>query len=205
MAPSCHTLPAPVDGGSVEINGFEVYWLQKDFPLQLFIDSKLPAMHIAATYEAAATWNSELGVKVFEPVVYDLSTPVPSTTGVVTVTMTELGKSENGNRILGLARLTAYRGSSRIRAVRLWFDTDLSDEVLLIVMTHELGHALTLEHDNDCTSIMHPTVVDCKDTVEIKDDDEARIKGMTRRTLVFDHPDANVQFIPEVWRQICTH
>lgn len=200
--------PPPRDGGSIEVSGREIYWERDDFPLWVVIDDQLPLEHVAATLVAIDSWNTAVGAEVFKPVVRDHSLPAPRTYGYVSVSMKELGtNSNNGNRLLGLARAVLHRGTSHMQASEVWFDLDVSEELLLLVMVHELGHALTLEHDNDCTSVMHPTVVNCGDIPFIRPEDIQRMQAMMRgeRIVVPDSPDTMNDVLPEVWRHICTH
>lgn len=194
----------PVDGGSIEINGAEIYWDKADFPLWVLVDDQMPETHIQATFEAANEWNMVVGAQVFRTLRYDHSRPAPRTYGFIAVSMKDLGKTPHNTRKLGVARAILHENSTRMRASQVWFDLDLDESILLTVMIHELGHALTLDHDDDCTSIMHPTVVTCP-SPGIKDDDVNRIRDMMSGTRVIVYPE-DMEFLPEVWRSDeCIH
>lgn len=205
VAVSCGAVQSsPQDGGSITKNGQELYWTGDDFPLWLLIDDQLPPMHAQATIEAALLWNAEVGDQVFEPLLYDFSRSAPNDHGLVVVSMRELGQTDRDTRRLGMARAVTREGTHHMRASQVWFDTDLDDSVLLVVMLHELGHALTLDHDNDCGSIMHPTVVSCEGSVQMTPEDIHRIRSMMDGTRALG-PQVRMEFLPEVWRDTCTH
>jgi hypothetical protein len=197
--------PTAVDGGSIKTNGHETYWVEEDFPLWVLIDEHLPDTHIQATIEAVDTWNTELSVQAFEPIIYDHSRTAPRGFGFVVVSMSDLGQSARDTRILGLARSTLHVGTARMRASQIQFDEGLDETLLLVVMIHELGHALTLEHDNDCGSIMYPSVVNCEGLVAIRPDDLIRVRAMVNGTRAHIPLTQDMDFLPEVWRHIrCT-
>ena len=192
----------PTDGGSITVHGHDTYWESDDFPLWLLIDNTLPDEHITATLEAAAMWNHSVGMQVFEPIVYDFVRPAPRWSGFVSVSMRDLGASSRNTRVMGVARAVLFEESTHMRASQVWFDEDLDDPILLIVILHELGHSLTLDHDSDCNSVMHPYVVNCTQLVSLLPEDLERIRNMITaapgpRTYADD-----MEFLPEVWRHL---
>jgi predicted Zn-dependent protease len=183
---SCKALPPVQDGGSLKREGADVYWVANDFPLLVLIDDTLPQIYVEATFEAVAEWNSDLGVTVFEPHVYDFTTPAPRMYGVVIVSIDELGESAKNDDtdVWGLHSGHFYEGSAHRQYSWVWYDYDAPDHVLKFVMVHELGHALTLGHDpGDLFSIMYPYITDVMYEAEIRPDDALRILRM-----VFDDP-----------------
>lgn len=181
-----------------------MYWAEEDFPIWLLIDDRLPETHAQATIEAALLWNQVVGLQVFEPLLFDFSQTPPTNHGLVAVSMRELGQTDHNSRRLGMARAVMRDGTHRMRASEVWFDTDLDESVLLTVMLHELGHALTLDHDNDCGSIMHPTVVSCEGSPQITEEDIHRIRNMVNGTHVVSER-VHMDFLPPVWRDSCNH
>ncbi len=200
VASSCVPNMPPHDGGSIEVRGREVYWESEDFPIWVLIDERMPALYLQATLEAADDWNTAVGEQVFEPIVYDHTRPAPRRSGFIAVSMRDLGLSPRNTRMLGLARAVLHTGTTHMKVGQVWFDLDLSDEIVLVVMQHELGHALTLEHDNDCDSVMHPQVTQCEPPVHMTLEDRARIRyQMSGRRHVLIPPE-DMAFLPEVWR-----
>ncbi len=198
--------PPVLDGGSIQINGQVVYWESASFPLWLLIDDQLPPSHITATYDAVDRWNDEVGIQVFEPVLWDLSVAAPRTSGFVVVSVRELGESQHRQgRVLGVAQNHVYTGTGRMHSSEVWFDEDLHESRLLIVMEHELGHSLTLAHDeDDCRSLLHPSVVNCPPPTYIMPDDLDRVRLMTLEVHVSneDAPSAPLySFLPDMWQE----
>jgi len=177
----CHHTPALVDGGSIQHRGADVYWSSEDFPLWVFVDDDMDVEHINSVIASCELWNHTLGVQVFEPVVWDFERTLPRTEGVVAVTISQLGVDGRAT-VNGLHRGSYYDGTSRKRASMIWFDEDLETASLDTVITHELGHALTLDHDNNPRSIMHPNVTQMVQPTFIMPEDVVRIQNMVRGT-----------------------
>lgn len=197
--------PPILDGGSIQVNGYIAFWEADVFPLWLVIDDQLPPSHITATYSAAARWNDEVDIQVFEPVLWDLSVAAPRTFGFVVVSMRELGEDLQTRRILGLAHSHVYTGTGRMYFSEVWFDNDLDEDRLQIVMEHELGHTLTLAHDeNDCRSLLHPRVTNCPPPIYIMPDDLDRIRLMTLGAYssgTFAPQVRAYSFLPDTWQE----
>ena len=71
-------------------------------------------------------------------------------------------------------------------ASMVWFDIDLEDESLEVVMLHEMGHTLTLQHDpGNPKSVMHPYVSVMPQPVYIMPEDVDLIRHMVRGETVY--------------------
>ncbi len=154
-----------------------MYWVEHDFPLWVFIDKDMSELHVQTTLSACDAWNNTVGVRVFEPLLWDYALPLPRDVGVVGVSIRELGRRD-GEILNGLHRGLYHEGTQHRRASMIWFDDDLEDEFLEVVMIHELGHALTLDHDENPRSVMHPHVAQMPMPVFIMPEDAERIRRM---------------------------
>lgn len=167
-----------MDGGSIEVDGQKLYWEEEDFPIYVLIDQDLSINHTFAAMTAAYKWNGEVGQEVFKPKVYDLSTPAPRTYGFVAVSMKQLGETNRNTSKLGLHKAILHEDTTHMKASEVFYDSDdIEKDEYVKVMVHELGHALTLDHDpGDRRSIMYPQIH--SDTMYIMPDDEDRVRSM---------------------------
>lgn len=169
---SCVKSTPLLDGGSITRNGRDLYWVDSDFPLYVIIDDTMFPDYIEDTILAVDTWNHELEVPAFYPILSSNVIYQPRS-GYINVTMQDLRPNYNG-----LHEGHVHEDTEHMKMSNVWLDVELFGEEILIVATHELGHALTLEHDHDHRSVMHPNVLDMPNKVYIMPDDVERIRRM---------------------------
>lgn len=200
--------PMPLDGGLLKHHGRNIYWTASDFPIYILIDDQLDDTLVSSIDLAVYEWNYQVGFSLFVTDIYDFREPAPRTSGFIAVSQKDLGKSPRNPEanVLGLASPYLHESSSHIKAVQVWYDDSITADNALLIMLHELGHALGLAHDNDCSSIMHPHVVNCSSPeIVIKEEDITRIRNMRFRTHR-EFQISNISQLPENWRHVrCTH
>lgn len=137
----------------------DCFWDIELLPIVIETDSDLDPIITENIRLALVEWNNILGFNVFETQVVDIQDRISY--GVLTdppfghvyMFITELGRSYNGEYILGLARRDIE--NEQIVSGVIYLDEELNDVDSFIIVLHELGHILNLRHDQeDTNSIM---------------------------------------------------
>lgn len=183
--------PISSDGGSLTTpSGAPYYWDSYAFPIPLHVDSTQSKEFRNAIRDSVSHWEEITGEDLFT---INLVSPnalevlgIPMR-GVIGVSISELGKNMSGKTINGQNETTLYRDDlggdmGRIYGCIVYLDEDLKEEDYLAVMIHELGHALTLDHDENEDSLMYYAATKDPDATITQEDIE-RVRRMKRNEL----------------------
>lgn len=137
------------NGVRFDDSGNVVRWRQQNFPLSISHDDSLDDADILALHAAVRSWNRAIGTPVFRT--------MDEHWGAVHVRQHFLDNPSPNLILQGLA-WREYTDANYTRCV-ITLNSETEDFETEIVLLHELGHALGLEHDSWRESIMYSNAV----------------------------------------------
>jgi len=142
---SCVALPHTSTTLCDEIYVSHLPYQVPSFPRQVKISPSMPIEAIEATYDAVERWNEVAGREIL---VASIEAVKDRTRGTIVVReMTIFNPERRGSTVW-----TGYWAVVEIRA------DELTDPAVGEIITHEVGHALNLHHENDRDSVMNREV-----------------------------------------------
>lgn len=148
----CANLP-PTIGGVLHHQDCAIHWQPNDFPLEIVVDRRFSPAQQETLHNSVDTWNTEVGGIVFtisreiDWFSRELLSPLPSTVYVLLYDLPE-------DNVQGLTTLDDER--CHINRALVFLDVSVPTGDTRLVLTHELGHALSLAHDVEQQSVMWP-------------------------------------------------
>ena len=129
-----------------------VRWAPEDFPLVVTRDDSIDKNDETALIDAIAIWNSRVGQNVFVYI------PRNETWGEVHFRQSDIQDVSSN----GITQAVCWRQNNGWRMSQAVITIDISTptEDSVIVLVHELGHALALEHDSYRGSVMYGSAAD---------------------------------------------
>lgn len=162
-------LPPPRNGGMlVSQSGAAYHWSPDSFPIPVFIDSSLSLKAYQEVVDSCNVWNAAVRGQVFNCGVPD------EDAALVHVSMGQLGINASGNPVSGRAVFVLHTDDEgndhgQILFASVYLDLEAEVSKYRQILSHELGHVLGLDHDNDKESLMYPSVIDTSWTIQPED------------------------------------
>lgn len=148
-----------------------VRWRKEDFPLRLMvIESELAPEYIQAIEESVHDWNTAANFNLFS--VHIVSDDEWRTRGVITETnIIYIGALDSEASEAGVTRYVAGDETGYMQFAVVMLRNDLSKKKYgKIVVLHELGHVLGIDHSpNDFGNVMYPVATNTKATIRRAD------------------------------------
>lgn len=161
------------DLGFMMRDGCELKWDRGDIPVPCFHTKDLPEEYLVAFERGRKRASDLLGFQITSSCVpwslQEVFEEVPA--GIVYLRV----KNASESVLVAQTRHLYDKRSGRILSAEVIFAFELDPTYLDVVVLHEFGHVLGLEHDRERSSVMHPTVVDrsadltSKDVVRLKE------------------------------------
>lgn len=168
------------DGGSTRSrNGTEMYWAPEDFPLRVIVDEDVDPITYLSVLVATIEWNNAVGHELFEVFTAPTEDINPRECRTIIVRRYDIQEVLNTPEVWdAFHRGRTHPGSSQFCLGYIAMDDEPSDEWLIPIFVHELGHSLGLAHDGIESSIMYPTIRGSRVTKSIQEEDIRRVRAM---------------------------
>lgn len=140
-----------------------VRWHPQDFPLTLLVDADFGETNLEALQQAVFSWNSSLDSEVFvlaeRRVSWTSSEIYAPDSGTIIVLRGDIPDDSPMRIKQGQANLTWNERTGHLANVYVFLDIAVPDRDAMLVLKHELGHALGLRHDDWRGSVMYRDAV----------------------------------------------
>lgn len=144
------------DKGFIKKDGHYLHWNAKDFPLKLSYTDKLPPALILTIKAVCSDINGFIGTRVFDLTLLKWES-TEKTVSILFDTLSQ-GEIKGGDTDLRWNKADGHLLSAEIKINVI--DTSPYTHPIQAknIVTHEIGHALGLQHDDKKTSIMHDSI-----------------------------------------------
>ncbi len=148
----------PGDLGFMVRDGYGLKWEREEVPLPCFHSNDFPVEYLEAFERVRKRLCDSLGFEILLSCVpwslQEALEEVPA--GIVYLRVKDVSESD----ITAQTRHLYDKRSGRILSAEVIFSLELDPKYLDVVVLHEFGHVLGLDHDRERESVMYPVIVD---------------------------------------------